>query len=66
MSDLVKRAAWTFAQTFVSVFFIGIPAVVKALQAQGVGSAKAMLISLATASFAAAFSALKTFVIKTM
>jgi hypothetical protein len=66
MSDLVRRAAWTFTQTFLSVFFIGVPMVINTLQAQGVTSAKQALISLATAAGAAAFSALKTFVVKTV
>jgi hypothetical protein len=66
MSDTLKRASWTFVQTFVSVFFVGVPAVVTALQAQGVTSAKQALISLVTASVAAGLSALKSFVVKTM
>ena len=65
MSDLVKRAAWTFVQAFVSVFFVGVPTVVAILQAQGLDAAQAAFVSLLTASVAAAFSAIKTFVIKT-
>lgn len=60
--DLVTRAAWTFVQTFVSVFAVGVPLVVDALHTAGPNSGKVALVSLATGATAAAISAFKTFI----
>jgi hypothetical protein len=56
MSDLVKRAAWTFVQAFLSVIALGI---VNVTSLDG-------LQTLAIAGLAAGISAVKTFVVKTI
>lgn len=56
MSDLLKRAAWTFAQAFLATVALGLMSVTSldALQ------------TLALAGVAAGLSALKTFIVQTM
>jgi hypothetical protein len=56
MSDLLKRALWTFAQAFLSTVALGLMSVTSLDAAQ----------ALAIAGVAAGLSALKTFVVQTM
>lgn len=58
--DLLKRAAWTFVQTFLSVFLVAIPAIVESLQLNGFSGSKALLISAASGAVGAGLSAVKT------
>lgn len=62
--DLINRAAWTFVQTFTFSFLVIIPAAIDAVNANSVSAAKAILISGLGSAGAAAFSAVKTLVVK--
>lgn len=59
----VKRVVHTFWQTFLAVFLIGLPVIVAVLKAHGVSEAEKALLSLVTASAAAAFAAVKSIVV---
>lgn len=61
--DLITRAAWTFAQSFLVVFLGGLLDVFNAFSA-GLDVGKAALVALALASVAAGLSALKTLVLQ--
>jgi hypothetical protein len=57
--DLVERAAWTFAQAFLSTFVVLAPGI---WAAPNLNNAKAAAIAAVTGAMAAGVSALKTFV----
>lgn len=58
--DLIKRASWAFSWAFISTFIVLAPGI---LSAPNLAEAKALVVAVLTASIAAAFSALKTFIL---
>lgn len=57
-TDLVERAAWTFAQAFLAAFIVLAPGI---LAAPNLANAKALGVSALTAALAAGISAVKTY-----
>lgn len=58
--DLIKRAVWAFLWAFFSTLIVFAPGI---LSAPNLENARALALSALTASIAAAFSAVKTFVL---
>lgn len=60
IKNIVGRAAWTFAQTFIASFIVVIPAIIDAFNVGDPSAAKALAISGIGAAAAAGLSAVKT------
>lgn len=60
---LISKALHTFWQSFIAVFIVGLTPIVQNVLNGNIDLAKAGIIALITASVAAGFSALKTYIL---